>query len=95
MFKEDANKGWQFFHLEEKKKDEDDSGWGRVGSAGPPICLDAGYEVVDPYEEAVVGYQANVESEQHKELLVPFSDTVVDPGTMVVHLLDTPAMSGR
>ena len=55
--------------------------------------MDAGYEVIDSYEEAVVGYQANVESEQDEELLVSFSDTVVNPGAVVVHLLNTPDIS--
>ena len=55
--------------------------------------MDAGYEVIDSYEEAVVGYQADVESEQHKELLVPLSDTVIHPGAVMVHLLDTPAFN--
>ena len=79
------------FHLEQEKKDEDDGGWRGVSSAGLPVGLDAGYEVIDSYEEAVVGYQADVESEQHKELLVPFSNTVINPGTVMIHLLDTPS----
>ena len=83
------------FHLEQKKKDEDDGRWWGVSSAGLPVSLDAGYEVIDPYEETVIGYQANVESEQDEELLVPFSDTVVHPGAVMVHLLDTPDISGE
>ena len=81
--------------LEQKKKDEDDRGWWGVGSAGLPVSLNAGYEVIDSYEEAVVGYQADVESEQHKELLVPLSHTVIHPGTVMVHLLDTPSSKTR
>lgn len=34
------------------------------------------------------GYQCNIHREEHKVLLVIFSDTVVHPGTVMIHLFD-------
>jgi len=50
--------------------------------------------VVDAEEEAVVGEGPDVEGEEDKELLVSLSHTVIDPGTVVVHLLNTPLTDG-
>ena len=80
----------KYFHLEKKEENEDHSGRGGVGSAGLPVGLDAGNEVVDAEEEAVVREGPDVEGEEDKELLVSLSHTVIDPGTVVVHLLNTP-----
>ena len=38
----------------------------------------------------MITHEADVKSEEDKELLISLSNTVVDPGTVVVHLLDTP-----
>lgn len=38
----------------------------------------------------VVGYEANVEGKKNEKLLVLLPNTVVDPGTVVIHLTDTP-----
>ena len=46
--------------------------------------------MVDAEEEAVVREGPDVEGEEDKELLVSLSHTVIDPGTVVVHLLNTP-----
>jgi len=48
------------------------------------------YEVIDPEEQTVIGYETNVESEEDKEFLILLPHTVVDPGTVMIHLLDTP-----
>ena len=37
----------------------------------------------------MIGDEANIEGEEHKEFLVVFPHTVVHPGAVVVHLLDT------
>jgi len=38
----------------------------------------------------MVGYEANVEGKENEKLLVLLPNTVVDPGTVVIHLADTP-----
>ena len=38
----------------------------------------------------MVGYEANVEGKKNEKLLVLLPNTVVDPGTVVIHLTDTP-----
>ena len=40
----------------------------------------------------MVAHETDVESEEHKELLIPLTHAVVDPGTVMVHLLDTSKM---
>jgi len=52
--------------------------------------MDAVDEVVEAKKETVYGEKGNVESEKYKKLLVLLPYTVVDPGAVVVHLLDTP-----
>ena len=42
-------------------------------------------------EDGVCGEDADVEEELEEVLLVPLADTVVDPGAVVVHLLDAAA----
>jgi len=52
--------------------------------------MDAVDEVVHAKKETVYGEKRNVECKKYKKLLVLLPDTVVDPGAVVVHLLDTP-----
>ena len=42
-------------------------------------------------EDGVCGEDADVEEELEEVLLVPLADAVVDPGAVVVHLLDAAA----
>jgi len=42
----------------------------------------------------MVGYEANVEGKKNEKLLVLLPNTVVDPGTVVIHLTDTPSNGG-
>ena len=37
----------------------------------------------------VITHEADVKSEEDKELLISLSNTIVNPGTVMVHLLDT------
>eukprot|EP00092_Neocalanus_flemingeri_P092911 GFUD01118013.1.p2 GENE.GFUD01118013.1~~GFUD01118013.1.p2 ORF type:complete len:148 (-),score=27.27 GFUD01118013.1:102-545(-) len=77
--------------LEKQKENEDDCGrWG-VHGAGSPVSMDAAYEMVDAEKETVVGYQSNVKGKKNKKLLVLLPHTVVNPGAVMVHLLDTSA----
>ena len=43
----------------------------------------------------MVAHETDVESEEHKELLIPLTHAVVDPGTVMVHLLDTSKMVNK
>ena len=43
----------------------------------------------------MVTHETDVESEEHKELLIPLTHAVVDPGTVMVHLLDTSKMVNK
>ena len=51
--------------------------------------------MVDAEEETVVGECPDVESEEDKELLVSLSNAVVNPGTVMVHFLDTPGQGSE
>ena len=38
----------------------------------------------------MITHEADVKCEEDKELLISLANTIVDPGTVMVHLLDTP-----
>jgi len=75
--------------LEHEEQQEYDGGWRREDCAALPVAVDAGDEVVDREKEGVEGDDADVEGEEDEELLVLLTHAVVDPGAVVVHLLDT------
>lgn len=74
--------------LEAQQDEEDDGGGGREGAALCPIFFKAVQEVESHHDEGVQGDESYVHCKQDKIFLVVLPNTVVDPGTVVVHLPD-------
>lgn len=72
--------------LKAQEYEEDDCCWRREGTALRPIIFKAVEEMEDHHDQRVERSECNVHCEKHKVLLVVLSNTVVDPGTVVVHL---------
>jgi len=76
--------------LKQKKENKDHCGRGTVCRAVLPISVDASNEVMNAKKQTVIGDKANVEGEKNEKFLVLLPNTIVHPGTMVVHLFDAP-----
>lgn len=74
------------FHAEEDHQHH--RHWRREIAALSPLDSDAGDELVPAESQSVTGDCSDVHSEEDEEALVLLSDTVVDPGTVVVHFAD-------
>jgi len=75
--------------LKQKEEYEDHCGRGTVCCAVLPVSVDTSNEVMYAKKQTVIGDKANVEGEEDEKFLVLLSNTIVHPGTMVVHLFDT------
>lgn len=76
--------------LEAEQDEEDHRGGRREGAALCPVFFKAVQEVESHHDEGVQGNESYVHCKQDEVLLVVLADTVIDPGTVVVHFPNAP-----
>lgn len=72
--------------LKAQEDEEDDSGWRGECTALCPVIFKAVEKMKDHHDQGMQRDQENVHCEKHKVLLVIFSDTIVYPRAMMIHL---------